>query len=436
MKIRASDVAAATGGVLHGADVELDGASFDSRSLRRGELFVPIVAARDGHDFIGAAVAAGAAGTLTSRLLHPPPSVAVIAVADTGAALLDLATWARSRLDATVVGITGSVGKTSTKDLVRAAFTAQRRVTANERSFNNEQGLPVTILGAPDDTEVLVLEMGMRGPGEIARLCAVGRPEIGVVTAVAPSHTERLGGIEGVARAKAELVEALPRHGTAVLNADDPRVAAMAERTAAAVVTFGTAAAADVRIADLDVDAMARPRFTAHTPWGRVPVELAISGPHMAANAAAALAVAGIVGLDLGTAAEGLHRAELSAMRMEVVTSSAGGLVINDAYNANPTSMAAALEALAAVAADRRVAVLGEMAELDDPATAHRAVAGRAHQLGIELVAVGTDRYGVEPVTPADVPAMLGPIGPGVAVLVKASRAFGLDRVAVQLATA
>ena len=433
MRIRASQAADAIGGTLVGADVESDGASFDTRSLRPGQLFVPLVAERDGHDFVDAAIAAAAAVTLWSRPPDTVPALPAIVVTDTAAALMDLATWARTRLAATVVGVTGSVGKTSTKDLVRAAVGAGRRVAANERSFNNEQGLPVTILGAPDGTEVLVLEMGMRGFGEIRRLCDVARPEIGVVTAVAPSHTERVGGIDGVARAKAELVEALPDHGTAVLNADDPRVRSMAALTGARVLMFGRAGDADVRIADLTLDVLARPRFTVHTPWGTTEVVLPVSGAHMAANAAAALAVAGVVGVGLDEAVAALRRTELSAMRMQVDRAAAGGLVINDAYNANPTSMAAALDALAAVDADRRIAVLGLMAELDDPVPAHLAVAARAAELGVRLVAVGTDRYGVDPVDVADVADLIGAVGPGTAVLVKASRAVGLDRLATDL---
>lgn len=431
MRILASEVAAATGGTLHGGDAAIEGASFDSRTLQPGQLFVPLVAARDGHDFVADAVARGAAATLASRPVEVP--IPVVTVADTAAALLDLAAWARGRLDATVVGITGSVGKTSTKDLVRAAVSAGRRVAANERSFNNDQGLPVTVLNAPDDTEALVLEMGMRGFGEIARLCAVGRPEIGVVTAVAPSHTETLGDIDGVARAKAELVEALPAGGTAVLNADDERVLAMGARTTAAVLTYGCSPGADVRVEDLVLDDRARPRCTLRTPWGDTDLTLAVSGAHMATNAAAAIAVAGTLGVDPTAAAERLRTATLSAMRMEVRRAASGGLVVNDAYNANPSSMAAALSSLAAMRAARRVAVLGTMAELDDPDRAHRDVAALAAELGIELVAVGTDRYGVPPVAADDVAAVVGPVVEGVAVLVKASRAAGLERVATAL---
>jgi UDP-N-acetylmuramoyl-tripeptide--D-alanyl-D-alanine ligase len=431
MRILASEVAAATGGTLRGPDTAIHGASFDSRTLQPGQLFVPLVATRDGHDFITAAAQRGAVATLADRDIDAP--IAVVRVDDTATALLDLAGWARGRLDANVVGITGSVGKTSTKDLVRAAVGAVRRVVANERSFNNEQGLPVTVLGAPDDTEVLVLEMGMRGFGEIARLCEIGRPHVGVVTAVAASHTEMVGGLDGVARAKAELVHALPPSGVAILNADDERVASMRACTTARVITYGRATGADVRIDALELDAHARPRFTLRTPWCDVDVALAVSGAHMAANAAAAVAVAGAVGVDVTAAAEALAHASVSAMRMEVLRAASGGIVINDAYNANPSSMAAALASLAAVDAGRRVAVLGAMAELDAPADAHREVAALVRSLGIELVAVGTDLYGVDPVAPDAAAAAVGPVGEGTAVLVKASRAYALERVATAL---
>jgi UDP-N-acetylmuramoyl-tripeptide--D-alanyl-D-alanine ligase len=208
----------------------------------------------------------------------------------------------------------------------------------------------------------------------------------------------------------------------------------MADRTDAGVVTYGHHPGADVRIEGLVLDALARPRATLRTPWGSVEVHLAVSGAHMAANAAAAIAVAGVVGVDLAVAAGALGGAALSAMRMQVVRAASGGIVINDAYNANPSSMTAALESLAAVSALRRVAVVGDMAELDDPVAAHRAVAATAARLGIELVAVGTDRYGVAPVDDAAVGGVVGPVGEGVAVLVKASRAVGLERLVASLA--
>jgi UDP-N-acetylmuramoyl-tripeptide--D-alanyl-D-alanine ligase len=432
MRLLASQVAAATGGRLVGGDVEVHAASFDSRTLTAGQLFVPIVAERDGHEFIPAAVAAGAAAYLTSvepADVDAAGSPAAIVVDDTAAALMDLAAWARRRLEVPVIGVTGSVGKTSTKDLIAAALGATRNVTANERSFNNEQGLPVTILAAPDDTEALVVEMGMRGYGEIARLCDVAAPTIGVVTAVAASHTERVDGIEGVARAKRELVEALGPEGVAVLNADDHRVAAMAEHAGETVVTYGVGG--DVRIVDLRLDELARPRFSIESPWGSAAVELAVSGIHMASNAAAAVALAGVVEGRIDAACAALAAATVSGMRMEVSRTSSGAVIVNDAYNANPDSMVAAFDSVAAMHADRRMAVLGPMAELDDPATAHREVLTDAHDRGIHVVAVGTPLYGIEPVD--DPVGALGPLGDGDVVLVKASRVGGLERVAEAL---
>ncbi|MEY4175793.1 MAG: UDP-N-acetylmuramoyl-tripeptide--D-alanyl-D-alanine ligase, partial [Actinomycetota bacterium] len=236
MRFRASDVAAATGGRVVGPDCDIDGVSFDTRSIRQGQLFVPLVAARDGHDFVPAALQAGAAAYLSSR---PARGGTAIEVPDTLRGLMQLATHMRGRYTGPLVGITGSVGKTSTKDLARAALSPSRRTWANDRSFNNEQGLPTTLLNAPDDTEVMVLEMGMRGFGEITELCRIARPTIGVVTRVAEAHSDRVGGIEGVARAKAELVQALPPDGVAVLNADDHRVRRMSESTDAEVLLFG-----------------------------------------------------------------------------------------------------------------------------------------------------------------------------------------------------
>ena len=430
MRIRASEAAAGIGGRLIGPDLIFDGASFDSRSTAPGQLFVPIVAERNGHEFIGAARGRGAAAHLTSQPDDFRRDGTAIEVADTAQALLALAAWARRRLDAQVVGVTGSVGKTSAKDLMAAACGAGRRTTANERSFNNEQGLPVTILNAPDDTEVLILEMGMRGFGHISQLCEIARPDIGVVTVVGHAHTELVGGIEGVAVAKGELVEALPASGTAVLNADDDRVVAMRSRTGAQVVTYGTTG--DVRTSAIELDGLARARFRVDTPWGSGSAQLSVPGAHMVTNAAAAIAVAGVVGVDLDAALAALATATVSGMRMELSTSPSGATIVNDAYNANPTSMLAALDALASMVGDRRVAVLGLMAEIDDPEPAHRAVAARALELGLELVVVGTDLYGLEPVD--DAVAAIGPLGPGDVVLVKASRAGGLEQVVAQLA--
>ena len=436
MRLLASEIAAAVDGRLVGPDTAVDGAHFDSRELRPGQLFVPLVTldrgGRDGHAFVAAALAAGATAYLTAR---EPAGGTAIVVADTDVALTELARWARARFDGIpVVGITGSVGKTSTKDLVAAALSATRATTANVRSFNNQWGLPVTILGAPAATQALVLEMGMNSFGEISRLAALARPAIGVVTNVAGAHTGPLGGIDGVARAKRELVEALPAGGTAVLNADDARVAAMAEHTAAGVVTYGEHG--DVRLSAVELDELARPTFRIDSPWGSAAVRLAVSGRHMAWNAAAAVTVAGLIEGSIDAAVAALADAGVSGKRMEVGRAPSGVIVVNDAYNANPDSMRAALDALAAIDAERRIAVLGPMAELDDIDAGHARVAADAAARGIELVAVGTTRYGVVPVADhagAFDPAVLGDLGDGDAVLVKASNSARLWTVAERL---
>ena len=427
----ASDAASAIGGRLLGPDIEFDGVSFDTRSIVPGQMFVPIVAERNGHEFIGSAYAGGAICHLTSEPDDFRRDHTSIEVADTAASLMALAAFARRRLDARVVGVTGSVGKTSTKDLIAAACSPALRTTANQRSFNNEQGLPVTVLGAPDDAQVLVLEMGMRGFGQISTLCEVARPDIGVVTAVGRSHTEMVGGIEGVARAKRELVEALPAAGTAILNVDDRRVAAMAAHTGASVLTYGRSG--DVRVSELVLDSRARPNFRVDSPWGSARLSLSVSGEHMAMNAAAALAVAGSLGVDIELAAGTLADADISGMRMAIIELDSGAVLIDDTYNANPTSMGAALDAVVAMSATRRFAVLGPMGELDDPGEGHRDVARRAESSGVELIATGTDLYGVRPTD--DPVAALGTLGAGDVVLVKASRSAGLERVVAALSS-
>jgi UDP-N-acetylmuramoyl-tripeptide--D-alanyl-D-alanine ligase len=359
-------------------------------------------------------------------------------VDDTLDALTGLGRVARSRLSAEVVGITGSVGKTSTKDLAAAALAAAVATTASERSFNNELGVPLTLANAPEGTRVAVVEMGARGPGHIRNLCVVARPTIGVVTAVAAAHTEAFGNLQGVARAKGELVEALPPEGAAVLNADDPRVAAMAGRTAASVVTYSAlgASGADVVAERIELDDDLRARFVVRSPWGRAAVRLEARGAHQVSNALAAVAVAARCGVGVEAAGAALEAARLSPWRMELHRTGSGVTVLNDAYNANPASMAAALHALADLPARRRLAVLGEMAELGARAgDEHRAIADLAQRLGVDLVAVATDAYGVPALADVDAAAAAlgGILRPGDAVLVKASRVAGLERVAALL---
>ena len=428
MRFRASEVAAATGGRVVGPDVDIDGAGFDTRTLRSGQLFVPLIAERDGHEFIDHARAAGAAAYLTSR---EAVGGTAIEVADTLRALMDLGAHHRRAFTGTVIGITGSVGKTSTKDMAWKALAASRRTAANERSFNNEQGLPTTILNRPDDIEVMVLEMGMRGFGEIEQLCRIAAPHVGLVTRVAEAHSDRVDGIEGVARAKRELIEALPNDGIAILNADDHRVRSMRRVTSASILLFGEADDADVRVRRLELDDLARASFIVDSPWGNVEVRLSISGRHMAHNAAAALACVGAVGGDLAAGAAALSEVGLTAMRMQVERSPSGALILNDSYNANPTSMRAAIDALLDLPATRRVAIVGIMAEISDAEAEHRAIARYAADRGVELITVDTDLYGITP--SADAAATLGAISSGDAVLVKGSRVAGLERIAALL---
>lgn len=430
MRFLASDIAALVDGTLVGPDVEVDGAAIDSRLLAGGELFVAIVGERDGHDFIPAATAGGAPAYLSAGPLHDGTA---IVVADPARALTRLGQAARDRLPERVVGITGSVGKTTTKDLAAAALGARWRSHASMRSFNNEIGVPLTLVNAPGDTEATVVEMGARGVGHIDELCAIARPTIGVVTVVAEVHTEAFGDLAAVARAKGELIEALPATGTAVLNADDPLVAAMAERTDAEVLTFGLVGG-EVRAEAVVVDADLRPRFDLRTPWGTETVRLAVRGEHNVGNALAAASVALVEGAPIEQVAAGLGAAAPSPWRMALSVAPSGMRVLDDCYNAGPASVAGALRALAHLGAQRPVAVLGVMAELGSAsAAAHRGAGALAAELGIEVVAVGVGDYGPEPVP--DVGAAfeaLARIGPD-AVLVKGSRVAGLERLVQRL---
>jgi len=445
MRFRVTDLAARIGGRLAGPDVEVDGATIDSREVPPGAMFVPVMAERDGHDFVEAALAAGATASLTSR--DPEHDHAdllargatLIAVDDTERALRAWGAASRERLPDCVVGITGSVGKTTTKDLAAGALGATLRAHASPRSFNNELGVPLTLCNAPDDTEVAVVEMGARGLGHIAWLCETVRPTIAVVTAVEHVHTELFGSLDDVAQGKGELVEWLPANGTAILNAANARVLAMAARTNAAIVTFG-AAGADVVSEGLVLDSELRPRFVVRSPWGSADVVLGVRGAHNVGNALAALAVAGVVGVSLSDAVEGLAAASVSHWRMELVRAPSGAMILNDAYNAGPASMRAALDAIAALeVTGRRFAVLGVMAELGASAdTEHRRLAAHAAAAGLTVIAVHAPAYGDDAIHVSSIDeavAVLGAVGAGDAVLVKGSRVAGLERLAKRLSS-
>ena len=459
--MRLADVAAVVGGTLGSGDPDalVTGPVFrDSRGVVPGGLFVAVVGAHvDGHEFVPETVAAGAVAGLVTRVVDAPH----VLVEDIEAALARLSRAVVDRLVAdglVVVGLTGSSGKTSTKDLLAELLEVAGPTVATHGSLNNELGLPITALRADADTRFLVVEMGARGAGHIADLCAAAPPRIGVVLNVGAAHAGEFGGKEATARAKAELVQALPaaaEGGVAVLNADDPLVAAMAGQTRARVVTVGTGADAQVRAEDVWLDARGRPTYMLHPPVGDpVRVSLPLHGAHHVGNSLAAAAVALELGLTPAQVAGALGRvASASRWRMEVTDRPDGVTVVNDAYNANPDSVRAALEAVAAMAGGRRTwAVLGEMRELGAASAAeHQRVGRLARWLGVDRrVVVGDGARamhvgalaegaleGEESVVVADVPAAVGLLAPalrpGDVVLVKASRADGLERVAAAL---
>ncbi|CAB4617061.1 unannotated protein [freshwater metagenome] len=435
MEFQAADIAAAVGGTLAGPDVAVDGANFDSRLIRPGQLFVPVRGERDGHDFIDAARQGGAAATFSSR--GPIDGLTTIEVADAEAAFGALGTFARGRLPDRVAGITGSVGKTSSKDLAAAILTRRYVTTANEKSFNNELGVPLTLVNASPDTEVAIVEMGARGDGHIADLCAIAQPTVAIVTAIELAHSEFMGGLDDIARAKGELVESLPAHGVALLNADNPRVAAMAQRTSARTITFGLAGG-DVHATNIVIEDDLRVRFELNSEWGTASIRLGVRGVHHVGNALAAAALSLLWDVPMADVVDGLEQAALSPWRMELHVAHSGVRVLNDAYNAGPASMEAALRAVAQLPTARHHAVLGPMAELGDQSVeAHAHVAAVASELGIRLIAFGTDGYGssaAQTVSTIDgALAALGNLGAEDSVLVKGSRVAGLERLATAL---
>lgn len=474
------EIADATSGRLHNADptaLVSGSVEFDSRQVGPGGLFVALPGDRvDGHDFAEKAVAQGAVGILAARPV-PAPAVVVPTVTDahtrsvaltgdtdgSGAAVLAaLARLARDVVDRlaprglTVVGVTGSSGKTSTKDLIAQVLEPMGPTVAPPGSFNNELGHPWTVLRADESTRHLVLELSARGPGHIRSLCETAPPRIGVVLNVGTAHLGEFGSREGIAQTKGELAEVLPEDGVAVLNADDPLVRAMASRTKAKVVLVGESADADVRAADVELDEHARATFTLVAPQGSRRVTLGLHGGHHVGNALSAAAVGLELGATVDEIAERLQQAQrLSARRMEVSTRADDVTVVNDSYNANPESVGAALRSLARMSdrgagrGKRRTwAVLGVMGELGEEGdVAHEQIGRLAMRLHIDrLVAVDEQAGGIqhgarlegfhgeEPVLVPDVEAAVALLNaelrPGDVVLVKASKVAALWRVA------
>ena len=427
-------VAAATGGVIDGEPtMPVRSISTDSRNVEPGAVFVALRGAHhDGHDHAADAVAEGAVAALVEHGTHPN-LVPRIHVEDTLEALRDLAAHRRSELDLPVVAVTGSTGKTSTKDLLAAAIPG---AWASPRSYNNEVGVPLTVLSTPNDAEALVIEVGSRGLGHIRWLMPAILPSVGVITNLGLVHLETFGSRDAIADGKWELIEGLSAGGTAVLPDDEPR---LLRPHPGPTVTFGTTQNASVRIADLSTDEQGRPSFVVHMEGRSFAVSLRMSGSHNAVNAAAALAASTAIGVAPEVAIGGMAMAVGSAWRMEI---RAGRYtVVNDSYNANPTSMTAALQTAASMPG-RCFAVLGEMAELGDMTDAEHERIGRlATELGIEyVVTVGPDHGLAEAAGGLNVGSsgealdwVRERVGDGDIVLVKASRSVGLEQVADRL---
>ncbi len=442
------DLVRLTGGRLLARSARLlRGAAVDSRLVEPGQIFVALPGERtDGHSFIAEAVARGAAALIVTRPVADPAAlgdVTVVRVADALAALAALAADWRRRFDLLVVGVTGSIAKTSTKEAIAAVLASRLCVLRNEGNQNNEIGLPLTVLRIEPKHEAAVLEMGMYVGGEIAELARIARPRIGVVTAVQPVHLARIGSLEAIEAAKGELLEALPRDGTAILNADDPIVRWMGNRSVARSVTYGFDGAADVTADGIESAGLEGMRFILRMEGARQAVSIPTLGRLSVHNALAAAAVGRAAGLSLDEIAAGLHAGWSAPHRVQSVR--AGGVtLIDDSYNASPRSVVAALDLLAGLPG-RRGAILGEMLELGDASEEGHRTVGQAAARTLDWlvvvgraaapIAAGALEGGLDPARISTVPdaeAVLATLPArlrdGDVVLVKASRGIGLDR--------
>jgi UDP-N-acetylmuramoyl-tripeptide--D-alanyl-D-alanine ligase len=461
----ASDVAQLVGGCLERGDggARMTHAVIDSRKARPGALFFALPGERsDGHDHVLGAARAGACGAVVSRPLADSDvaslgdTFALIRVPHTLAALSALAAHHRRTMPARVVGVTGSAGKTTTKDMIAAVLGAGKSVLATEGNMNNEIGLPLTLLKLEIGHEVAVAEMAMRAIGEISALAAVARPDVGVVINVGPAHIGELGSIENIAAAKAELVQALPPDGVAVLNGDDPRVKAMAAQAGCRVVLFGLDPGCDVRATDVSesADSTCFHLLIEGKRAGQMKYRVPVPGMHNVMNALAALAVGHSLGLSFDEMWGGLGRFAPSAMRMHFIDMADGVTIVDDSYNANPVSMRCAIDAVLQSAAGRPVvAVLGDMLELGaESASYHRDVGRYAARRGISAlvamgpmagqVASGAIDAGMQSASvasclePAEAAALAEAMAkPGSVILVKGSRGMQMERVVEALST-
>ncbi|MEO7149409.1 MAG: UDP-N-acetylmuramoyl-tripeptide--D-alanyl-D-alanine ligase [Rhodanobacteraceae bacterium] len=443
LNLRLSEVALWTRGTLHGADALVHGVSTDSRAIEAGQLFVALKGEdHDGHDHLAQAAARGAAGALVSGGIEN--DLPQVRVADTLIALGDLASAVRAQRTVRVVGITGSNGKTTVKALAASILSRHGRTHSNAGNFNNEIGLPLSLLAMPTDCEYAVIEMGAGKPGDIAYLAAIARPEVGLVNNVAPAHLERLRTLEGVAETKGALYQALPADGIAIINADDPFADFFVGLVGARrVLRFGFAGNADVRAQAIELQPE-RSGFQLVTPQGAREVHLPLPGQHNIANALAAAAIALAFDIPLTTIVEGLENASAVGGRLLRQPARGGWTVIDDSYNANPGSAAAAIATLALQPGERWL-VLGDMRELGEDAPAlHAAIGREALAAGIEklftvgeLSAHAAQAFGVDAAHFADPRALIemlrARLHADVTVLIKGSRSSRMECVAAAL---
>ena len=441
--MRATMIALWTHGQLMGADIDVGGVSIDTRKIKPGDLFVAIKGERvDGHDFVAQAAAGGAVAALVTRKVDA--KIAQIVVDDTELALGDLASAVRAQSNVQVVGITGSNGKTTVKTLVASILSRHGRTHVNAGNYNNELGLPLTLLAMPADTQYAVLEMGAGKPGDIAYLAAIARPDIGLVNTIAPAHLERMGSVEGVAETKGALYQALPVDGVAVINADDAFASFFGGLAGTRrQLRFALDHKADIGadIIELGVDGS---RFVLSTPVGDAEVDLPLPGRHNVGNAMAAAAIALALDVPLDTIVAGLEQVPAIAGRLRAETMGAGWVLIDDSYNANPGSVSAAIDTLA-LAQGERWLVLGDMAELGPNARAmHTGIGERAKKQGIDrLFAVGplsaatVEAFGERGTHYTDKQALAKALNEqlhgGVTLLVKGSRSTGMEQVVAAL---
>lgn len=441
MKRTLAQFAAACGGQLIGADAEFSAALIDSRAVRAGDLFLALPGERaDGHDFVAAAAQAGAAGAVVSRRVDVPlPQVLVPEVAE--ALTRAGAAW-RAAYAGTVIGVAGSNGKTTTKEMLSAILAQRGECLATRGNLNNHLGVPLTLLRLEPRFRDAVIEIGANHAGEVAALVALARPAVGLITNAGAEHLEGFGSLEGVARAEGEMVAGLDPGAVAVINADDEFAPLWRGMTRARVVDFGFAAAAAVRAADMRLEATAQgfaTRFTLHSTVGSVPVSLALAGRHNVSNALGAAAAALAAGATLPQVAAGLRTVQAVAGRLQFKPLGGGAWLIDDSYNANPSSARAALEVLAGLPGARWL-VLGDMAELGTHAAdSHREIGALARALGVErlysfgaLAALAADSFGAGAESHSDIDALARSVGGAlrgdVRLLVKGSRVNRLER--------